>query len=137
MESRVQKAVELRNVHGYNCAQAVLCAYADLFGLDEKQAYKIAEGFGSGMGGMGDTCGAVTAAFMVIGLRNCDGELGGKSTRPDTYGRIRELADAFKAEAGSITCRELKGMTGLPVYPCPKCIETAARLVENHLKSNR
>ena len=36
MESRVQKAVELRNVHGYNCAQAVLCAYADLFGLDEK-----------------------------------------------------------------------------------------------------
>ena len=136
MENRVQKAVDLRNVHGYNCAQAVLCAYADLFGLDEKQAYKIAEGFGTGMGGMGDTCGAVTAAFMLIGLKNSSGELGDKSTRPATYQRIRELADAFKAEAGSIVCRELKGATGLPVYPCPKCIETAARLVENYLKSN-
>lgn len=136
METRVQKAVELRNVHGYNCAQAVLCAYADLFGLDEKQAYKIAEGFGTGMGGMGDTCGAVTAAFMLIGLKNSDGKLGDKATRPDTYKQIRELADSFKAEAGSIVCRELKGTTGLPVYPCPKCIETAARLFEKSLNSN-
>ena len=136
MENRVQKAVDLRNVHGYNCAQAVLCAYADLFGLDEKQAYKIAEGFGTGMGGMGDTCGAVTAAFMVIGLKNSSGEPGDKSTRPDTYKQIRELAESFKAEAGSIVCRELKGSTGMPVYPCPKCIETAAKLVKNYLESN-
>lgn len=137
METRVQKAVELRNDKGYNCAQAVLCAYADLFGLDEKQAYKIAEGFGSGMGGMLDTCGAVTAAFMLIGLKNCSDALGDKSTRPETYKRIRELAESFKNEAGSIVCRELKGETGLPVYPCPKCIETAAKLFENYLNSNR
>ena len=133
METRVQKAGELHR-KGCNCAQAVLCAYADLFGLDEKQAYKIAEGFGTGMGGMGDTCGAVTAAFMLIGLKNSAGD---KSMRPDTYKQVRELAEAFKAEAGSIVCRELKGSTGLPVYPCPKCIETAARLFENILKSNR
>lgn len=137
METRVQKAVALRNEKGCNCAQAVLCAYADLFGLDEKQAYKIAEGFGSGMGGMQDTCGAVTAAFMLIGLKNCSDVLGDKSTRPETYKHIRELAEAFKAEAGSIVCRELKGETGLPVFSCPKCIETAAKLFENYLKSNR
>lgn len=135
METRVQKAVQLRNENGYNCAQAVLCAYADLFGLDEKQAYKLAEGFGTGMGGMGDTCGAVTAAFMLIGLKNSSGELGDKSTRPDTYKQIRELAECFKAEAGSILCRELKGSTGLTVYPCPKCIETAAKLFEKYLES--
>jgi CTP:molybdopterin cytidylyltransferase MocA len=74
---------------------------------------------------------------MLIGLKNSSGITGDKSTRPDTYKQVRELAEAFKAEAGSITCRELKGMTGLPVYPCSKCIETAARLFENHLNSNR
>ncbi|MBO4520065.1 MAG: C_GCAxxG_C_C family protein [Alphaproteobacteria bacterium] len=135
METRVQKTAELHQ-KGCNCAQAVLVAYADLFGLSEKEAYKIAEGFGTGMGGMGETCGAVTAAFMLIGLKNSSGVTGDKTTRPDTYKQIRELADAFKAEAGSITCRELKGSTGLPVYPCPKCIETAARLFEKSLNSN-
>lgn len=136
METRIQKAVEIHQ-KGCNCAQAVLGAYADLFGLDEKQACKIAEGFGTGMGGMGETCGAVTAAFMLIGLKNSTGTIGDKSTRSETYKQVRELAEAFKAEAGSIICRELKGATGLPVYPCPKCIETAARLFEKHLNSNR
>ena len=135
METRVQTALE-KHRGGYNCAQAVLCAYADLFGLNEQDAYKIAEGFGTGMGGMGETCGAVTAAFMLIGLKNSNGITGDKTTRPDTYKKIRELAESFKAEAGSITCRELKGATGLPVYPCPKCVETAACLVEKYLKSN-
>ena len=51
MTSRIKKAVELRNDKGYNCAQAVLCAYADMFGLDESAAYKIAEGFGHGRHG--------------------------------------------------------------------------------------
>ena len=135
METRVQKAIGLHR-KGCNCAQAVLCAYADLLGLDEKQACKIAEGFGTGMGGMGETCGAVTAAFMLIGLKNSSGIIGDKSTRPATYQQIRELAEAFESEAGSIICRELKGTTGLPVYPCSKCIETAARLFEKALISN-
>lgn len=130
MTSRIKKAVELRNNKGYNCAQAVLCAYADMFGLDESAAYKIAEGFGSGMGGMGDTCGAVTAAFMLIGLKNGSGLPGDKSTRAATYRQIREFSDAFKAKAGSVICRELKGEGGRPVYPCPACIETAAELIE-------
>ena len=135
METRVQKAVELHQ-KGYNCAQAILSTYADLFGLSEQDAYRIAEGFGTGMGAMGETCGAVTAAFMLIGLKNSNGKPGDKTTRPETYRQVRELANAFSDEAGSITCRELKGTTGLPVYPCAKCIETAARLFEKHLDSN-
>ena len=136
METRVQKTIELHQ-KGCNCAQAVLCAYADLFGLEGRDAYRIAEGFGTGMGGMGDTCGAVTAAFMLIGLKNSGGIIGDKSTRPDTYKQVRELAEAFKTETGSIVCRELKGATGRPVYPCSKCIEMAARLFEKSLNSNR
>lgn len=130
MTDRIKKAVELRNDKGYNCAQAVLCAYADMFNLDERTAYKIAEGFGTGMGGMGDTCGAVTAAFMLIGLKNGSGLPDDKSTRAATYKQIREFADAFKAKAGSVICRELKGENGRPVYPCAACIETAAELIE-------
>lgn len=136
MEDRVQKALE-NHRNGYNCAQAVLCAYADLFGMSERDAYKIAEGFGTGMGGLGDTCGAVTAAFMLTGLKNSNGATGDKTTRPDTYKQVRELAESFTAEAGSIICRELKGATGKPVYPCQKCVETAARLFEKSLNSKR
>ena len=133
MESRVQKAVDLREKHGYNCAQAILCAYADLFGMDEQTAYRIAEAFGTGMGGMGDTCGAVSAAFMLLGMKSKNG-IGDKAGRAELYKDVRELAAAFKAEAGSTICRELKGQTGLPVYPCAKCIETAAKLFEAELK---
>lgn len=133
MESRVQKAVDLREKHGYNCAQAILCAYADLYGLDEQTAYRIAEAFGTGMGGMGDTCGAVSAAFMLLGMKSKNG-IGDKAGRVALYKDVRELAAAFKAEAGSTICRELKGQTGLPVYPCAKCIETAAKLFEAELK---
>lgn len=133
MESRVQKAVDLREKHGYNCAQAILCAYADLYGLDEQTAYRIAEAFGTGMGGMGDTCGAVLAAFMLLGMKSKNG-IGDKASRAALYKDVRELAAAFKAEAGSTICRELKGQTGLPVYPCAKCIETAAKLFEAELK---
>lgn len=132
MESRVQKAVDLREKHGYNCAQAILCAYADLFGMDEQTAYRIAEGFGTGMGGMGDTCGAVSAAFMLLGMKSKNG-IGDKAGRAALYKDVRELAAAFKAEAGSTICRELKGQTGLPVYPCTKCIETAAKLFEERM----
>lgn len=132
MESRVQKAVDLREKHGYNCAQAILCAYADLFGMDEQTAYRIAEAFGTGMGGMGDTCGAVSAAFMLLGMKSKNG-IGDKAGRAALYKDVRELAAAFKAEAGSTICRELKGQTGLPVYPCAKCIETAAKLLEERM----
>lgn len=48
MDYRVNKAIE-KHFKGYNCSQAVLCAYHDLIGLEEEQAFRLAEGFGSGM----------------------------------------------------------------------------------------
>ena len=66
---RADKAVE-KFVGGYNCSQAVLSAYCDLYGIDELTAFKLAEGFGLGMGGYKDECGAVTGMFMVLGLEN-------------------------------------------------------------------
>lgn len=53
---------------GYNCTQAVACAFCGEFGVSEEEMYKIAEGFGLGMGMM-DTCGALTGLFMLIGMK--------------------------------------------------------------------
>ena len=67
MESRVEQAVALHQ-KGYNCAQAIICTYCDLFGVDEQTAYKMSEGFGLGMGMM-ETCGALTGGLMMAGLK--------------------------------------------------------------------
>ena len=65
MTERAKLAQDFHN-QGYNCAQAVVCAYCDLVGLDRETAYKMAEGFGFGMGCM-EMCGALSGAFMLAG----------------------------------------------------------------------
>lgn len=95
---------------GYNCCQAVLCAYADELGLDETTALKIASSFGGGMGRLREVCGAVSGMFMVCGLRdgytNIDG-VNAHEEKMSHYERIQELARKFINENGSIICREL------------------------------
>lgn len=56
---RLDKAIELHH-KGFNCAQAVVMAYCDMFDMDEKTAMRAAEGFGGGMGGFNSTCGALS-----------------------------------------------------------------------------
>ena len=98
---------------GYNCCQAVLCAYADELGLDETTALKIASSFGGGMGRLREVCGAVSGMFMVCGLRdgytNIDG-VNAHEEKMSHYERIQELARKFINENGSIICRELLGL---------------------------
>jgi len=53
---------------GYNCAQSVLYAFKDDFDFDENLALDISVGFGGGMERLQEKCGAVTGAFMVMGL---------------------------------------------------------------------
>ena len=74
MESRIQKTLE-NHRKGYNCAQSVACAYCDLVGLDEQSVFRATEAFGLGMGGMQATCGAVSGAVMLAGLKNSCGDL--------------------------------------------------------------
>lgn len=98
---------------GYNCCQAVLCAYADELGLDETTALKIASSFGGGMGRLREVCGAVSGMFMVCGLRdgytNIDG-VNAHEEKMSHYEKIQELARKFINENGSIICRELLGL---------------------------
>lgn len=119
---------------GYNCAQSVFCAFADLLGLDEETAYRISEGFGSGMGGRLETCGALTGAYMVLSMKNSDGKLGSKATRMDTYKLIKQLTSEFEGKNGSALCKELKGVTtGKILRSCPGCVEDAARMTAKML----
>lgn len=94
---------------GYNCSQAVLSTYSSQFGLDRETALKISTGFGGGMALLGETCGAVTGAFMVIGLKHGRIKEEDIQSKEITYEKVQEFANQFKSIHGSIKCKELIG----------------------------
>jgi C_GCAxxG_C_C family probable redox protein len=89
---------------GCSCSQAVFAPFAEQLGVDQETAMKIACGFGGGMGLMGDTCGAVSGAFMVLGLRHGGQDSAAKDA---TNAQIREFARRFKEKHKSLDCRDL------------------------------
>nr|WP_297178834.1 C-GCAxxG-C-C family protein [uncultured Agathobaculum sp.] len=130
-----ERAGQAQRLHdqGYNCAQAVVCAYCDAFGLDEETAYKMAEGFGLGMGMM-EVCGALSGAFMLAGLRGSKGTAYPGATKGATYKTTKAMAAAFREKNSTYLCRELKGATdGQVRRSCAGCIEDACQLVESFL----
>lgn len=132
MESRVQKAIDLHH-KGYNCAQAVVCAYCDLFGLDEETAYRASEAFGFGMGQM-EVCGALAGACMLAGLKNSGGLRRLEKPRRKPISWIVNWLRHFREKNQSVLCRELKGVeSGKVLRPCDGCVEDGARLVETYL----
>lgn len=92
---------------GLSCSEAILVTYAGRFGLPRALAMRIAGGFGGGMGLMGETCGAVTAAFMVLGLRFGADSIEDIFSRQNTYLQVADFAERFKHSRGSLLCREL------------------------------
>ena len=128
-----QKRVEENHKKGYNCAQAVACAYSDLFGVDEKEAFRAVECFGRGMGVMG-TCGAVSAMAYLVGLKVSDANLEKPQTRVDCYDTVKAMSELFANKNQSTICSELKGMgTGVVLRSCQGCMADAAEIVEKHL----
>lgn len=139
MKSIEERVAEIKDKHtrGYNCAQIVLCSYAEELGIDEETLFRISEGFGAGMGGMMQTCGAVTAMFMALGLANSSGDLQACDTKTQTMKKVRELAAEFEKKNGSIVCRELKGIdTGKVLRSCDGCIEDGIRILGEYLSNN-
>ncbi len=94
---------------GYNCAQAVLLAFSEETGLDEKTAMCLASSFGGGMGRLREVCGTVSAALMILGiLHGYDATAeDAAEQKPAHYARVQEFAARFKAEVGTIICREI------------------------------
>ena len=94
---------------GYSCAPSVLSAYSEQFGLKKELALRIACGFGGGIGRTGGTCGAVTGAVMVIGLKHGQADVADDKSRQETHKLVKEFIDKFEALHRSVECRELIG----------------------------
>ena len=132
----MNKAEELF-MSGCNCSQAVFAAFADELGLDEEIAKKVALGLGGGVGRMREVCGTVTGASMVLGMKY-------GPDKASAYAKIQDFCARFKAEAGSIVCRELLAGTGATTggapdartveyyenRPCLGLVKLAASLLE-------
>lgn len=96
---------------GFNCTQAVLTAFSEQFGLDEAMAMRLACGFGAGMGRLQRTCGAVSGAYMVIGLKYGSFEPANiRDAREQTYSLVREFTKQFEERNGTTDCMELIGV---------------------------
>ncbi len=125
-------AAEKRN-HGYNCAQAVICTYCESFDIDEKTAFRLTEGMGSGLGCTLGTCGALNAAAMVLALTTSTGCLEQPNSKGKTYPVMRDLTQKFLSEAGALRCRDIKGIeTGKVLCECKECVRIACRLIDSY-----
>jgi C_GCAxxG_C_C family probable redox protein len=144
MSAKSQEAVK-RFKKGFNCSQAVLGTFCEQFGLDCDKASKVATGFGGGMR-MAGTCGAVTGAFMVLGLKYGNTSAKDKEGKAKTYKMIEEYTNRFKNRNNSVVCRELlscnistaEGMKeaqdkGLFSSICPRMVQDAVEILEEML----
>jgi C_GCAxxG_C_C family probable redox protein len=104
---RKKEALKLFN-EGYNCAQAILAAYGDMCGLERENAFKIGAPFGGGIANTGDTCGAVSGALMVIGLRYGSDKPAGRFKRERLYRVSKKLMKRFIEACGSKNCDDLE-----------------------------
>ena len=119
---RKEYAVELKH-NGYNCCQAVLCAYSDELGVPEADLRKMGAAFGVGMGCMEATCGALCGAQMILGMQKYNG----MPVLRDAAGLVK----AFENKCGATICKDLKGIeTGVVKCECDDCVRHAVEVVE-------
>lgn len=134
--NKEELAVALRN-KGYNCAQAVLCAYKDELNIDEKELFKLSEGFGSGLGCTLGTCGALNAACMIQSFCSSSANLDTPDSKAKTYPKVRNIVKDFEEQVGALRCRDIKGIeTGEVLMECEDCVRLACRLVNEYVKEN-
>jgi C_GCAxxG_C_C family probable redox protein len=131
---------------GINCSQALLSTYGKHYGLDPELALKLSGAFGSGMG-MGETCGAVTGALMVIGLKHSKAAGSRLLSKDRTEDVAHEFLERFKTRHGTVSCKDLLGCDvstseGLKTAKqekhfkkrCPEYVKDAALILEELLK---
>ena len=134
---------------GYNCAQAVACAFSEELGIDEPTLARMTSSFGGGMGKLREVCGAVSGALFVLGTLQGYSEPTDDAGKAAHYARVQDFAFRFKQQHESIICRDLlngialkKEHTPAPearsdeyyrTRPCVRFVETAAKIVEDML----
>ena len=143
--NNVENAVSLFK-KGFRCSQAILSTYGIQFNLDREIALKLASPFGAGMGSLGNTCGAVTGAFMVLGLKYGNSKVGEIRKKEKAYEVTKEFVERFKSRNGTVICKELLNCDlstpegrnkaiedRLFIEICPKFIQDSAEILEELL----
>lgn len=146
MKSKVDNAIESFR-SGLNCSQSVVNAYADEMNVDNEFAMSVSCGFGGGMGRLQETCGAVTGAFMALGIYNYKKFTDNKERKEKTYAMVQRFSHNFKAIHGVMDCRtlmncDLNTVEGLRYVAendihgkvCEKCISDAIGIVDELIK---
>ena len=129
---------------GFSCSQSVLAAFSEEFDLSEDDCLRISCAFGAGMGRRQLTCGAVTGALMVLGMKFGRAKGEDASKKLNTYKKTTEFFEEFRKQHGSIDCKEL--MQGLDMNnpedfkkieelnlfrtTCYNCVKDAVEIVE-------
>lgn len=142
--SKVNEAVEVFQ-NGSNCSQAIFSTYCEQLGFTDKEsALRIACGFGGGMGRLGETCGAVTGAYMLIGLKYGQALPNDKDAKEKTYELVQEFARRFEQRNKTTSCKGLLGVdliTGDKSFAsqrvkavCPKAVKDSAEIIEEILE---
>ncbi len=119
---------------GYNCAQAVLLAYAQECGLTQEEAAKIAQPFGAGMGQLREVCGAFSGALMALGMMQGKNDPKDKAAKQAMYAKVFELGKTWEQEHGSLICAKLLAQQaegGPKKASCRELVSYAAGLIEN------
>ena len=125
-EERIARAVAYFK-EGYNCSQSVVAAFADLYGFTHEQALHISASFGGGIGRMRLTCGAVCGMFQLVGLEVAAMEGKDRETKSRNYAIVQDAPVSNQAEARTAAYYAKR--------PCPKMVESAARIFADYLDS--
>ena len=107
-------------MEGYNCSQSVVLAFSDVTGLSRRESLLLSSSFGGGMGGLREVCGAVSGAFMVLGMLYGYTEPEDQDGKRSHYARIQDFAARFRELHGSIVCRELLEKPDTAPQPSPR-----------------
>ena len=102
-------------LEGYNCAQAVFCAFCEDMGMDIGQAARLSSSFGGGMGRLREVCGAVSGALLAMGSLIGYDDPKSPDAKAAHYHLVQDYAARFKARNGTIICREL--LRDVPTMP--------------------
>ena len=149
--SRAERAKQYF-LDGYNCAQAVALAFSDLINMDEKTVARLTSGFGGGIGRMREVCGSISGMTFVMSALYGYDDTSDSAGKKELYAEIQRLAGQFKAENGSIVCRELLGLSPMstpsPVpeertqqyykkRPCAELVEMSAAILEGYINERQ
>lgn len=138
-KSHADNAIDLHQMEGYNCAQAIIATYAPLVGYDLTIAYRFGEGFGSGTGRLQGMCGVISAVTMILGYASSNGltQSGAPRSKVDTYRITSKFTADFSNRFNTIICGDLK-RPQLPTYtPCVELIRFGCEWLDHYFENEK